>query len=292
MPHYKRSPASKAFDALVYAFMILSVAIIVLPFMNIVSKAFSQSWAVTSGSVGLFPVGFQLKTMAFVLATPQFARSMGITILVSAFGTALALFMTVLAAYPLSKKELPGIKAAIMLYVFTMLFSGGLIPTYLLVKDLGLMNKLGSLVFPGLIDVFNLLVVKSYFEGLPPSIEESARIDGAHNLTVLFKIILPVSGPILATIGLFYAVGFWNDYFNPMLYISTPSLRPLQLYLQDIIVKLGSASASYNLDVGSDLAPEGIRAAMVVASTIPILCVYPFLQKYFTQGVLVGSVKG
>ncbi|PRX62027.1 putative aldouronate transport system permease protein [Cohnella sp. SGD-V74] len=290
---YRKTIKDYALDGTIYTLLILMGLMTLLPFANVLSKSFSEEWAIVSGKVGILPVGFQFDTMAFVVTSSQFLRSLGISVLVTVIGTLASLLVTALTAYPLSKRELPGIGALIVLFIFTMMFNGGIIPNYLLIRELGLINHLGSLVLPALVSVFNLLVIKSYFENLPPSLEESAKIEGARNLTILFRIILPLSGPVLATIGLFYAVYFWNDYFNPMLYINSTSLKPLQLYLQDIVMNADTSSA---LDKSADdlmnVPAEGVRAATVIASTLPILLVYPFLQKYFIKGVLIGSVKG
>ncbi|WP_372630251.1 carbohydrate ABC transporter permease [Cohnella sp.] len=290
---YRKTIKDYALDGTIYTLLILMGLMTLLPFANVLSKSFSEEWAIVSGKVGILPIGFQFDTMAFVVTSSQFLRSLGISVLVTVIGTLASLLVTALTAYPLSKRELPGIGALIVLFIFTMMFNGGIIPNYLLIRELGLINHLGSLVLPALVSVFNLLVIKSYFENLPSSLEESAKIEGARNLTILFRIILPLSGPVLATIGLFYAVYFWNDYFNPMLYINSTSLKPLQLYLQDIVMNADTSSA---LDKSADdlmnVPAEGVRAATVIASTLPILLVYPFLQKYFIKGVLIGSVKG
>ncbi|UUZ80874.1 carbohydrate ABC transporter permease [Paenibacillus sp. P26] len=163
----------------------------------------------------------------------------------------------------------------------------------MLIKNLGLINSLWSLILPAAVSVFNLLVIKSYYESLPEALEDSAKMDGARTFTILFRIILPLSGPVLATIALFYAVYYWNDFFHPMLYISDPSLKPLQLYLRDIVMDADSSTAlNKSADDMMNVSPEGMRSATVIASTVPILLVYPFLQKYFIKGVLIGSVKG
>jgi len=278
----------------IYGVLILLAVSTLVPFLNVFSKAVSQEWAIVSGKVGFYPIGFQLDTMMFVITSNTFIRSLFISTVVTVGGTILSLALTAVTAYPLSKRNLPGIGGVMVLFVFTMMFNGGLIPNYLLIRKLGLINDLWSLILPALINVFNLLVIKSYYESLPESLEESARMDGARNFTVLFRIILPLSMPVIATIALFYAVHFWNDYFNPMLYISDPSLKPLQLYLRDIVMDADSASAGLNRTVDDmmNVPPEGVRAATVIASTVPILLVYPFLQKYFIKGVLIGSVKG
>ncbi|AYB44368.1 carbohydrate ABC transporter permease [Paenibacillus lautus] len=290
---YRKTAKDFMLDGFIYVVLIAMGLITLLPFVNVFSKSISEEWAILSGQVGIFPVGFQLETMKFVVTNSQFLNSLWISVLITVIGTLASLLITALTAYPLSKRELPGMGIIIILFIFTMMFNGGIIPNYLLIRELGLINHLGSLILPALISVFNMLVIKSYFENLPASLEESAKIEGASNLTVLFRIILPLSGPVLATIGLFYAVYYWNDYFNPMLYINSSSLKPLQLYLQDIVMNADTSSA---LDKTADdlmnVPAEGVRSATVIASTIPILLVYPFLQKYFIKGVLIGSVKG
>lgn len=289
---HQRTPFDRWFEGSIHVFMVVLAVVMVVPFLNIASMAVSEGWAVTAGRVGLVPVGFQVETLLFVTTTPQFLTSLMVSVLVTVGGTAWSLLMTALAAYPLSKKHLPGMQVFILIYVVTMLFSGGLIPTYLLVKGLGLINTPWSLVLPVTINVFNLLVIKSFLEGLPESLEESAFIEGADNLTVLFRIILPLSAPVLATIGLFYAVAYWNDFFGPLIYISSTSLKPLQLYLREMISDMASANVGLSMDFTGNLSPDGIRAALVIAATVPIVLVYPFLQKHFTKGVLIGSVKG
>ncbi len=279
-------------DTAVYFFLILLGVIMLLPLINVLSKAVSAEWAITSGKVGILPVGFQLDTMKEVISSSTFIRAFGVSVGVTVVGTIISILMTALTAYPLSKR-LPGIPFIMVLFIFTMLFSGGLIPNYLLMRQLHLINNLWVLILPGMISVFNLLVIKSYYESLPEALEESARIDGAKTYTILFRIILPLSMPVIATIALFYAVGFWNDYFGPMIYINDTALKTLQLYLQDVVMDASAANAvNKSVDDLMNMSPEGIRAATVVASTVPILFVYPFLQKYFIKGVLIGSVKG
>lgn len=280
-------------DISVYVFLIALGIIMLLPLLNVLSKSVSEEWAITSGKVGILPVGFQLDTLKEVISSSMFIRAFCVSIGVTVVGTAISILMTALTAYPLSKRNLPGISFIMVLFIFTMLFNGGLIPNYLLMRQLHLINNLWVLILPGMISVFNMLVIKSYYESLPEALEESARIDGAKTYTILFRIILPLSMPIIATIALFYAVGFWNDYFGPMIYINDTALKTLQLYLQDVVMDASAANAvNKSVDDLMNMSPEGIRAATVVASTVPILFVYPFLQKYFIKGVLIGSVKG
>lgn len=289
----KRTFGDLSLDLFVYAFLLVCGTITLLPLANVFSKAVSAEWAVVSGKVNIFPVGFQLDTMKSVITSGTFTRAFGVSVFVTGVGTVLAILLTAITAYPLSKRHLPGVSFILVLFVFTMLFSGGMIPNYLLIRNLHLINSVWALILPTMISVFNLLVIKSYYEGLPEALEESARIDGARTLTILFRVILPLSLPVIATISLFYAVGFWNDYFHPMLYINDPSLKTLQLYLRDIVMEADTSNATNkSMDDLMNMSPEGIRAATVVASTVPIICVYPFLQKYFIKGVLIGSVKG
>ncbi|WP_261304343.1 carbohydrate ABC transporter permease [Paenibacillus andongensis] len=289
----KRTFSDWVLDTFVYGFMIVLGLITLLPMIHVFSKSVSSDWALVSGRVNLLPVGFQLDTLVNVATSHAFGRAFVISVIVTVAGTLLSILVTAITAYPLSKRHLPGISAIMILFVFTMLFSGGLIPNYLLIRELHLLNNLWSLILPAMISVFNMLVIKSYYEGLPEALEESARIDGAKTYTILFRIILPLSMPVLAAIALFYAVGFWNDYFSPMLYISDPLLKTLQLHLRDIVMENDTANAlNKSADDLMNMSPESIRAATVVASTVPILLVYPFLQKYFIKGVLIGSVKG
>lgn len=287
-----KSIGDRALDTGIYLVLTVLGLVTLLPFANVLSKSVSEEWAITSGKVGIYPIGFQLDTMKYVVTSGQFLHALMISVIVTLAGTLLSLLVTAMAAYPLSKRNLPGSGPLVVLFIFTMMFSGGIIPSYLLIRQLGLINHLGSLILPALVNVFNMLVIKSYFESLPESLEESARIEGAGNFTILFRIVLPLSAPVLATIGLFYAVSYWNDYFNPMLYINSSSLKPLQLYLQDIVMNADTSLLNKTADDLMNVPAEGVRAATVIASTIPILLVYPFLQKYFIKGVLIGSVKG
>ncbi|MGN7765504.1 carbohydrate ABC transporter permease [Paenibacillus sp. 22594] len=289
----KRTKGDLLLDTGVYLFLIAIGLIMLLPLASVFSKAVSEEWAITSGKVGILPVGFQLDTLTQVISSSMFIRAFCISVGVTAIGTLISILMTALTAYPLSKRNLPGISFIMVLFIFTMLFSGGLIPNYLLMRQLHLVNNLWVLILPGMISVFNMLVIKSYYESLPEALEESARIDGAKTYTILFRIILPLSMPVIATIALFYAVGYWNDYFGPMIYINETALKTLQLYLQDVVMDANSANlTNKSVDDLMNMSPEGIRAATVVASTVPILLVYPFMQKYFIKGVLIGSVKG
>ncbi|MEK3720734.1 carbohydrate ABC transporter permease [Paenibacillus sp. FSL H8-0034] len=263
-----------------------------LPFLHVISKSVSEETAVTAGKVGLFPVGIQWDTFYFVIVKSGFLSAFRNSLFITIVGTILALLVTVMAAYPLSKPGFKGAKAILMLYVFTMLFSGGIIPGYVLMKSLGLLDSLWSLILPGIIVPFNMLVMKTFFEGIPESLEESAKIDGASYMRILFEIVLPISMPVIATIGLFYGVGYWNSFFNAMIYINSQDLKPLQLFLYEMIVNSDTNLKEMSSDEMMNITSEGVKAATIVVSALPIMVVYPFLQKYFVKGLTLGSVKG
>jgi putative aldouronate transport system permease protein len=290
----KMSLGEKAFSVFNYLLFTLLGIITLVPFLNIIAKSFSSEAAVISGKVNIIPVEFQLGTYKYVLGNSQFLNSFKVSVFITVIGTFLSLIMTVVAAYPLSKQRLRGRSFFTLIYVFTMLFSGGLVPTYILMSNLKLVNKLPILILPSLISVYNLLIIKSYFESIPDSLEESAKLDGASNTTILFKIILPLSLPVFATIALFYAVGYWNNYFTAMIYITNPSLKPMQLYLKEMLYAASDVFLQINnknIDANMNSTPEAIQAASIITATVPIVIVYPFLQKYFVKGVLIGSVK-
>lgn len=288
----RTSTAEKVFTVFNYVFFILLGLSTIFPFVNLIAKSLSSEAAVVSGMVSLYPIDFQIGTYKYVASNAMFLNAFTISITVTFIGSLLSLFMTTLAAYPLSKPRLRGRKFFIILYLFTMLFSGGLIPTYLLMHTLHLIDKLPVLFLPYMINVYNMLIIKNYFEGLPDSLEESAKMDGASNMTILWRIILPLSLPVLATIGLFYAVTYWNDYFTSLIYINSADMKPLQLYLKEIFVSSTDAFLRTNVDASLNVSPQSIQAASIILATLPIVIVYPFLQKYFVKGVLVGSVKG
>lgn len=288
----KTSFSEKLFNFCNYLFFILVGLTTLLPFVNLIAKSFSSEAAVISGKVNLLPIGFQTGTYMYVLKDSMFLNSLKNSILLAIVGTALGLFLTTITAYPLSRVQLRGRKWFLLMFIFTMLFSGGLIPTYLLMQNLGLVNQFPVLFLPAAINVFNMLIIKNYFEGLPDGLEESAKLDGASNIRILFSIVLPLSLPVLATIALFFAVAFWNDYFTSMIYITNQDFKPLQLYLKELLVSSSSEFLKDNVDAALNTTPQSIQAASILLATLPILMVYPFLQKYFVKGVLVGSVKG
>ncbi|NQX62028.1 carbohydrate ABC transporter permease [Paenibacillus qinlingensis] len=263
----------------------------VLPFIHVAAKAFSSESHVLAKDILLWPKGITTISFEYVLSNKQFYYSFGNSLFIAIVGTVISMALTVLAAYPLSRKGLPYTRFLMLLFVITMFFSGGLIPTYLVVKQVGLLNSLWSLILPTALAPFNMILIRNFFMGVPDSLEESARMDGASNLRILTSIYLPLSVPALATVGMFYAVGYWNAFFQAMMYITDRQLMPLQMFLLQLVTDEKSADLVVN-DVFREVTPETIRAAAILCAVVPILFVYPFIQRYFVKGVMLGAVKG
>ncbi len=264
------------------------------PLWYVIVSSLSSSRAITAGEVSLWPVEFNTEAYFRLFDDGQLFVAMGNTILVTLVGTLLNMVLTTLAAYPLSRKRLKGRNLLLMFIIFTMIFTTGVIPNFILVKSLGLMDTYWSLWLPALVSTYNMFVMKSFMEGLPEEIEESAAIDGAGDWRILVQIILPLCKPIMAALSLFYAVSWWNSYFNVLLYITKSTQQTLTLKLYQMILQVNQSLLN-NGSEGVDqvmLTPEGIKAAAIVIAVTPILIVYPFLQKHFVKGVLLGSVKG
>lgn len=290
------TPAETFGAAFNYVFLSLLSLCTLYPFWYQIAASFSSSRAITSGEVFLWPVEFNIEAYRRLFEDGQLTHAMGNTVLVTVLGTILNMMLTVLAAYPLSRKRLIGRGPLLLFITFTMIFISGIIPNFILIKSLGLMDSYLALWLPSLLSTYNMFVMKSFMEGLPDEIEESASIDGAGNWRILIQIMMPLCKPIMAALSLFYAVGWWNSYFNVMLYITTSKRQTLMLKLYQMIKQVDDSLL--NSGGGSEgamqilLTPEGIKAAAVVIAIAPILCVYPFLQKHFVKGVLIGSVKG
>ncbi len=273
--------------------MLLSIVALIclLPFVHMLAKSFSGSGAVSAGRVSFWPLEPTLNTYRYVLGDSLFWSSFRNSVVITLGGTAIALTITTMAAYPLSKPSFRGRRIILVLYVFSMLFYGGMVSIYVLIRSLGLLNTLWCQIIPLALSQYNLFVMKTFFEGLPEAIEESARVDGAGPVRTLVSIVLPLSLPSLATIALFYAVGYWNAYYHAMIFITRPNMKPLQMYLYELIT---TTQNLYEVDpvIAAGLSSSGMQAAAIVVSSAPILAVYPFLQKYFVHGLTVGSVKG
>lgn len=268
----------------------------VLPFVHLLAISFSSSSAVAAGKVGFLPVEFTTSSYEFVIKGGRFLHAMAISIERVVLGTLLNVVLMVLTAYPLSKDNLPGRGFFSGFFVLTMLVGGGMIPTYLLVSGLGLKDTIWALILPGALPVYNMIILMNFIRGLPHELEEAAWIDGASPFQTLVRVIFPLLGPALATVGLFCMVGHWNDWFSGMIYMSDPMNYPLQTYLQTLLVdfeKLMRTDSSSNIkDILSKMNARTGRAAQLFLGALPIMCVYPFLQRYFTKGLTLGSVKG
>lgn len=292
----KRSTGERIFLFVNGLLLVIVMLLCLLPFLNVVAQAFSSESAVIAGKVRLVPVDPTLDSVRYMMRDRLFLRGLLNSIIVTVAGTFLSLLVTALTAYPLSRTHLWGRKFFLLFFVFSWLFHPGMIPSYLLIKSLGLLNTLLALFLPTTLVVFNMLVLKSFFEGIPESLPEAAAMDGASNVTVLFRVILPVSLPAMAVISLFYAVMYWNSYFAARLYITRALVKPLQLYLYEMVTQslnLTEVPSEYQqVESEMGVSPRGLRSAAVVISTIPILMVYPYLQKYFVKGLVIGSVKG
>ena len=284
-----RSKNDKAFDVLVYGILLFVLLITLIPVMFVVSMSFTPyAELIKRGGFVLIPTKVTLGAYREMLGDGLLLGGMWITVQVTVIGTTLNLIATTLTAYPLSRRQMPGSKLVTKLIIFTMLFSAGTIPTYLIVKATGVMNTIWAMIIPSLITVYNLIVMKAFFEGLPEELFEAARIDGASEFGVLIKIVMPMSLHIMMTIGMYYAVSHWNAYMVAVLYISDAELRPMQVILRRMLKQA-------NMDTNSveDVVPaETLRMAAVCFATAPIVIIYPFIQKYFVKGTLAGAVKG
>ncbi|WP_336772887.1 carbohydrate ABC transporter permease [Paenibacillus sp. MMO-58] len=289
-----RSASGTAFDITNVILLSVISLLAVLPFIYIIAGSFASDAELTKRAVFLIPKTFTTAAYQFIFSTDTILQSIKVSLYVTVVGTAVNLFFTVTMAYALSKRNLMGRNTVLNLIVFSMLFGGGLIPTYLVVRDLHLLDSFWALMLPGAISAFNLIIVKNFFQELPAELEEAARIDGCTELGLLWKIVLPLSMPVLATFTLFYAVGHWNNFYSALLYINDPQKWPLQVMLRQIVLLSQTAAGDLNSMDPNFVAPpdQSIKMAVIVIGTIPILLVYPFLQKHFAKGVLIGSVKG
>ncbi|NUU74536.1 carbohydrate ABC transporter permease [Paenibacillus xylanilyticus] len=288
------SPAGKVFDMFNYVMLGILGILTVLPFLYIIGNSFATEAEITERSFFLIPKVFSFSAYEYIFSSSTIFRSIGVSVFVTVAGTLVNLFFTLTMAYPLSRSDFWGRNVMMNMVIFSMLFGGGMIPTYLVIRGLGLLDSYWALMLPGAISAFNLIVVKNFFQQMPPGLEEAARIDGCSDLGVLWRIVLPLSKPVIATFALFYAVGHWNNFFSALLYISDSDKWPLQVMLRQIVL-LSQASVGdmANMDPNFVQPPEqSIKMAVIVVGTIPILLVYPFLQKHFAKGVMLGSIKG
>lgn len=280
-------------DTVVWLIVILMTLCCLLPLLNTLAISFSNNSAVNANQVGILPVGFTLSSYKKLLEDNQFWRSAWISVLRVVLGTGLNMLMMILLAYPLSrsKNRFASRDIYMKLIIFAMLFNGGLIPGYIIVSKLHLLNTIWALVLPGAVPVFNVILLMNFMKGLPEALEEAAVIDGASEWTILTRVVLPISKPGLATMALFCIVGHWNDYFQGLIYMRTPSKYPLQTYIQQLTIDVSQITDPQQLIYFMTISTRTLNAAKIVVATVPLLVIYPFLQRYFVTGIVIGAVK-
>lgn len=288
------STGEKIFYAINYCILTLASLSCILPILHIVSLSLSSGEAITLGKVGLWPADMTWEAYRKLVSGTDVLGALRNSLVITLVGTALNMVFTVLTAYPLSRPYFYARRFFTLAIVFTMLFTAGLIPNYLLIKSLGLVNTYGSLWLPGLISAYNLLILRTFFENIPEELEDAARMDGCGEWRLILQMILPLSLPVIATVSLFYGVGHWNAFFNVLIYINDSAKFNLSVLVQNMIrsQSLMSEMAQLDPDAFRNLTPESIKSAGIIVMVLPMLIVYPFLQKYFVKGVLIGSVKG
>lgn len=290
------SRGDRIFNIINYTILILVTIIVLYPLLFVLSASFSDPQTVLRGEMLLWPKGFNLNSYVKIFQNQDIISGFTNTLIYTSLGTLINLTMTILAAYPLSRKDFVGRNAIMALLVFTMFFSGGLIPTYLLIKNLGMLNSLWVMIIPNAVSIWNIIIMRTFFQqSIPNELQEAATIDGCSNIKILTRIILPLSMPIIAVTILFYAVGHWNAFFNALLYLSDKEKFPLQLILREILIQ-GQTNDMVKMSTESVIKQqrevEGIKYAVLVVANLPVLALYPFLQRYFVKGVMIGAIKG
>jgi putative aldouronate transport system permease protein len=288
----KQKAGDRIVDGIIILFIGIYAVTAILPFIYVIVASITPMAVLAKTRFIIIPKGFSLDSYRYLFSSRTIVRALEVSVFVTVVGTVWNIVMTVLFAYPLAHKTIKGRRIILFMVTFTIMFGGGLIPGYMLIRGLHLINSLGALIIPGAISTFNFVVFRNYFSGLPPELEESAMMDGAGYLRILTMIIIPISMPIIATFIIMYGVGHWNSWFSAVLYISDSTKWPIQVTLRmmmDLASGLGENSSS---DSMIQVPPQGVRMATIVVSTLPILMIYPFFQKHFTKGMLLGSIKG
>ncbi|SEN85528.1 carbohydrate ABC transporter permease [Paenibacillus sp. OV219] len=292
----RESFGDKLFLTVVYAFLSIILLAVLYPLIYILSSSFSSPQAVISGRVWLFPVDFSLAGYKAIFSNPQIMTGYGNSLLYTVFGVMINVCLTIMLAYPISKSTFYGRHIIMVLLVITMMFSGGLIPYYLTVKNLGILDTRWAMLLPGAMAVWQVIIARTFFQSsIPKELGEAAELDGCTDIGFLWRVVLPLSKPILAVLVLMYAVGHWNAYFEALIFLKSQGLFPLQIVLRNILI-LNSIDSSMMVDANKMAAMQGLRDllkfSLIVVATVPILAIYPFVQKYFVQGILIGSLKG
>ncbi|MFD2702811.1 carbohydrate ABC transporter permease [Paenibacillus shunpengii] len=287
-----RTLGGKMFSYVNFILLAVIALVTVLPFVHVVAGSFTTSAEMAAKKFVLIPTDWSLDAYKFIFSTNTIFRAMLVSSGVTVIGTLFSMLITSLMAYGLSRRDLDGRKVIMFMVVFTMLFSGGMIPTFLVVKELGLIDTYAALILPSAISAFNMIILKNFFQNIPEGLEESAKIDGSNDFGILFRIVLPLSMPAIATISLFYAVTYWNTYMSAILYLNESKMWPIQVLLRQIVVLASGMDYSSELDSSVPPPDQAVKMAVIVVATLPILMVYPFLQKHFAKGAMLGSIKG
>jgi ABC-type glycerol-3-phosphate transport system permease component len=291
------SPVDTLFYALDYILLVFCGIVVLIPLLNVIAQAFSAPESVLTGRVFIWPRGFTTETFMMILRNRFVVTGYINTLIYMSAGTALNLFLTILCAYPLSRKEFAGRNIFMLICSFTMMFGGGMIPTYLVVRNLGLIDTRWAMILPGAMAVWNMILARTFFQNtIPQEMYESAELDGAGDVTVLLRIVLPLSAPIIAVLTLFYAVGHWNSYFDAMLYLRSQSLYNIQLILRIAISNITQLFTQLSSDMSQQqkalALAEASKYVIIVISMLPVLIIYPFVQKHFIKGIMIGAIKG
>jgi len=286
-------PKFGIFDVILYVLLFGIAASALYPFIYMIAVSLSGTVPVLKGEVFLWPKDFNLNTYKAVFDKPEIGRAYLNTILYTALGTSISLLVTAAGAYALSKRDMLFRRGFMVMVTITLFFSGGMIPTFLVVRSYHLLDTIWAMVLPGAVSTWNLIVMRTFFSGMPQEVEESGKIDGLNDIGIFFRLVLPLSKAILATIGLFYGVAIWNNFFSALLYLRDADLFPLQVIVRNMVLQ-GAGGANGAANVGGDamIVDESLKYATIIVTTVPILLIYPFLQKYFAKGALIGSVKG
>lgn len=293
----KLTPVDRSFYVAVDVYLAICGIIVLLPLLHVLAQSLSDPMMVIAGRVSFFPINPTLDIYSQVIKSKNIMTGFMNTLFYAGVGTCLNLFMTVICAYPLARKGLWGRKVIVFIFTFTMMFGGGMIPTYLVIKQLGLIDTRAVMILPGAITVWNMIMCRTYFmSSIPEELYESASLDGASDIRILVSMVVPLSVPILAVMVLFYAVGHWNSYFDAMIYLNSPELYNIQLVLRNAINNVKSISENGASDmanmVKNEANGEAIKYVLIVITMIPVMIIYPFVQKYFIKGIMIGSIKG
>lgn len=288
----KISVKDRIVDALIYIFLDALTLVCLIPFLHVASMSISSNAAVTANKVFLVPIGLNFEAYKQVFGDPSMMHSLYITVIVTVLFTVLGMVLTICGAYALSRPKLKGRRALNMIFVITMYFNAGIIPSFILMSTLNLLDTMAVLILPLAFSCYNMIILRSFMKSsIPPSLIEAAEIDGCNEFKILLSVVLPLSVPVLATLTLFYAVGRWNSFQDALYYISDSSLKPLQQKLYELVNSASSQGLTQEISATTLQSPEVLKAACIMFATIPILCIYPFVQKYFVKGVMIGAVK-